>query len=219
VDVAPALDFDQRVAVHAALGDPIRLAMVDALVDSDRTVTELRARSGVPSNLLAHHLDVLEAAGVIARSASHGDGRRRYVRLRPEVLSGSVATPRPRPSTVLFVCTQNSARSQLAAALWHRHTGVVATSAGTEPADRVHPLAVAAAKRRGIDLGRVRPRPLTSEDTDVDVVITVCDRSHESLAVGADWWHWSIADPVELGTPQAFDNAFDEIEARVLATR
>lgn len=213
------LAFDQRVAVHAALGDPVRLAVVDALVDSDRSVTELRARSGVPSNLLAHHLDVLEAAGVIARSASHGDGRRRYVRLRPEVLAGSVVIQRQRPNTVLFVCTHNSARSQLAAALWHRHTGVAATSAGTEPADRVHPLAVSVAKREGIDLGRSRPRLLTSEHTDVDVVITVCDRSHESLAVGPHWRHWSIADPVELGTPQAFDDAFDEIEERVLATR
>lgn len=188
-------------------------------MDSDRSVTELRARAGVPSNLLAHHLDVLEQTGVIVRTVSHGDGRRRYVQLRHDVLARLVEPSLPRPRSVLFVCTHNSARSQLAAALWQRHTGVVATSAGTEPADRVHPLAVAVAKRRGIDLGGARPRSLTSEDTDVDVVITVCDRSHESLTVGADWWHWSITDPVEVGTTEAFDHTFNEIEARVLAAR
>lgn len=209
--------FDERVAIHAALGDPVRLAVVDALEGSDRSVTELRARVDVPGNLLAHHLDVLEGAGLIVRAASHGDGRRRYVRLRGEALAGLVTPRHPRPRSVLFVCTHNSARSQLAAALWRRHTGVVATSAGTDPAAEVHPLAMAVAERRGLDLSGAVPRALRPNDTAVDLVVTVCDRSHEALTIDDRWWHWSIADPVEVGTPEAFDAAFDEIDARVSA--
>ena len=63
------------------LGEPSRLAIVDHLTGSDRSPQELQDAVGVPSNLLAHHLDVLEAAGLIERSRSSGDGRRRYVHL------------------------------------------------------------------------------------------------------------------------------------------
>ena len=73
--------MEQRAAVHAALGEPSRLAIVDHLAASDRSPQDLQEAVGVPSNLLAHHLDVLEAAGLIERSRSSGDGRRRYVHL------------------------------------------------------------------------------------------------------------------------------------------
>ena len=76
----------ERAGMHAALGEPVRLAMVDDLAVSDRAPVELAERHGLASNLLAHHLDVLEQAGLIERSRSSGDGRRRYVRLRHEVL-------------------------------------------------------------------------------------------------------------------------------------
>ena len=55
--------LEQRAAHHAALGDPIRLTIVDELSVSDRSPIELRRLVGIESNLLAHHLDVLEAAG------------------------------------------------------------------------------------------------------------------------------------------------------------
>ena len=76
-------DLHRRAEQYAALGDPIRLAIVDELVRSDRSPSELRLRLGIESNLLAHHLDVLDDAGLIARNRSSGDGRRRYVHLRP----------------------------------------------------------------------------------------------------------------------------------------
>ena len=73
--------IEARAARHAALGDPIRLAIVDELAVSDRAPIELRGLVGLESNLLAHHLDVLEEVGLISRSRSSGDGRRRYVHL------------------------------------------------------------------------------------------------------------------------------------------
>ena len=53
----------ERAAIHAALGDAHRLAIVEALRLSDRAPSELGVALGVPSNLLAHHVDVLEGAG------------------------------------------------------------------------------------------------------------------------------------------------------------
>ena len=145
--------LDDRAARHAALGDPARLAIVDELVWSDRAPAELGRRLGLGSNLLAHHLAVLESAGLVDRSRSSGDGRRRYVHLRHGALAdlvpggpGSGAGRCPaEPSEVLFVCTHNSARSQLAAVLWTALTGGPAASAGTHPAERVHRGAVSGA--------------------------------------------------------------------------
>ena len=86
-----------RAAVHAALGDPVRLAMVDDLAVSDRSPGELAERFGLRGNLLAHHLDVLEDAGVIERFRSAGDQRRRYVRLveasLQDLVTAEVAPP------------------------------------------------------------------------------------------------------------------------------
>ncbi len=206
----------ERAAVHAALGEPVRLAIVEDLAVSDRSPTELATRLSMPTNLLAHHLDVLEGVGLIERFVSAGDRRRRYVRLVREPLARlGVATARP-AGAVMFVCSHNSARSQLAAALWTARTGGKATSAGTHPADRVHPGAVAAASRAGLDLSRAEPRLL---DTDhlADLVVTVCDQAHEELDPGARWWHWSLRDPVEDGRAGAFDAVITELDDRIRA--
>ena len=207
----------KRAAVHAALGDPARLAIVEELAHSDRTSAELAARFDLPTNLLAHHLAALERVCLIERSPSSGDRRRRYVRLvrptleRARVMTGSVKGP------VLFVCTHNSARSQLAAALWHRRTGDTAASAGTHPAERVHPKAVAAAKRHGLDLTDATPRLLEPDDLDVEVVVTVCDRAHEELEGSERWLHWSLPDPAQAGTAAAFDATIDALDERIAA--
>lgn len=207
---------ERRAAVHAALGDPVRLAIVDELAVSDRAPSALAARFGLPGNLLAHHLAVLERVGLIERLVSSGDRRRRYVRLRRHALDGlGIAAGAARRGRALFVCTHNSARSQLAAALWRRRTGEHATSAGTHPAARVHPGAVAAARRARLDLAGARPRPLAAGDLDVDVAVTVCDRACEELAPREGWLHWSVPDPVPDGRPAAFDAALAEIDERI----
>src|SRR6266702_4806858 len=111
----------RRAAVHAALADPARLAITDMLLAGDASPSELAAMLAMPSNLLAHHLHVLEQAGVITR-------RRTYLRLVPGALDPLVAPPARAARRVLFVCTANSARSHLAAALWRRASSVPAVS-------------------------------------------------------------------------------------------
>jgi ArsR family transcriptional regulator, arsenate/arsenite/antimonite-responsive transcriptional repressor / arsenate reductase (thioredoxin) len=205
----------KRARRHAALGDPVRLAIVEDLVCSDRTSLELQERFGLASNSLAYHLDVLEAAGVITRCQSSGDRRRRYVCLTPSAVPEPPARATIEPGAALFVCTRNSARSPLAAALWHELTAQPATSAGTHPADRVHRGAVAAGRRAGVDLDRVHPRPLDDVATIPQLVVTVCDRAHEELDPPPDWLHWSLPDPVEAGTRSAFDATVEELRDRI----
>ena len=207
-------ELERRASVHAALGEPLRLAIVDELMVSDRSPTELARRFDVPSNLLAHHLDVLVRAGVVERIASTGDARRRYVRLHHRAFDGLVGRARRRPDRMTFVCSHNSARSQLAAAIWSSRTGEEATSAGTNPAAEVHPAAVAAAHRIGLDLSDAVPRPFVGADG-TSQLVTVCDQAHEALALSATAWHWSISDPVAVGTDDAFDRAVRDLCERI----
>lgn len=213
-----ANDLHSRAARHAALGDPARLAIVDELSRSDRAPTELRQLVGLESNLLAHHLDVLESVGLINRTRSSGDGRRRYVHLVRAQLPGLIPGRRIAPGRALFVCTRNSARSQLAAALWRSMVGTPADSAGTHPADRVHPGAVAAAKRLGLDITDSTPRNLAQIRRLPPIVITVCDQAHEELAPDRAWLHWSVPDPVPDGTRAAFDAVVADLTARIDAS-
>ena len=129
----------RRAAVHAALADPARLAITDTLLAGDASPSELAGMLAMPSNLLAHHLHVLEQAGVITRRRSEGDRRRTYLRLLPGALDPLAAPPARTARRVLFVCTANSARSHLAAALWRRASTVPAASAGTHPGRRSTP--------------------------------------------------------------------------------
>ena len=208
-------NVEHRARMHAALGDTSRLAIVDDLSVSDRSPQELQHRFDIPSNLLAHHLDVLEAAGLIERSRSSGDGRRRYVHLRADSLDRLRLRPAVAAPSALFVCTANSARSQLAAALWHSITGGRAVSAGTHPAGVVHPGAVAAGRRAGVDLTTATPTALHELTQRPALTITVCDRAHEELDPDPDWLHWSIPDPVPIGTRVAFDATVTELRRRI----
>jgi ArsR family transcriptional regulator, arsenate/arsenite/antimonite-responsive transcriptional repressor / arsenate reductase (thioredoxin) len=214
----------RRVATYAALADPTRLQIIDLLSVSDLSASEVGATLHVPSNLLAHHLNVLTDAGLINRRRSEGDRRRRYLTLNrnhKETGSPHIAAPgrAPRittPQRVLFVCTANTARSHLAAALWRHTSDIAAASAGTHPGSDIHPKARAAAERHGITLPHVKPRALDHQRRSGDLLITVCDRAHEELG-DQGWAHWSIPDPVTKGTDRAFDAAFEQLAARVHA--
>jgi protein-tyrosine-phosphatase len=200
--------------VHAALADPSRLAVVDMLALGDASPSELQARLGLPSNLLAHHLKVLEQVEVVERSRSEGDRRRTYIRLVPGALDALLSRPVTSAVRVMFVCTHNSARSHLALALWRHHSRVRASSAGTRPAASIHPGAVAVAHRHGLRLARVRPRHISQVLAPDDLVITVCDMAHEQLG-GRGWVHWSVPDPVPVGSDAAFDRAYADLAERV----
>lgn len=208
--------LERRAAKHAALSDPSRLHIVDLLSLGDLSPSELQARLAMPSNLLAHHLKTLEAAGLLARGRSEADRRRSYVRLTPGALDGLVPGAAGHAHRVVFVCTANSARSQLAAALWRRASAIPSTSAGTHPAGQVDPGAVAAARRHHLPLRATRPRRLADIAADDDFVITVCDHAHEELGDRGDL-HWSVPDPVRAGTDDAFDATLTALTDRVHA--
>ncbi len=200
--------------MHAALADLARLRITDILADGDASPSELAAVLAMPSNLLAHHLRVLEDAGLVLRRRSEGDRRRTYLRLVAGALDTLGGSPARAARRVLFVCTANSARSPLAAALWRQASQVPAASAGTHPADAIDPGAIAAARRRGLPLRRLRPRPVSEVQQDGDFVITVCDLAHEEIGELAAA-HWSVPDPVPAGDDASFDAALNELARRV----
>jgi len=206
---------EARAEAFAALGDPVRLRIVERLALSDAMPSDLSASLGIGSNLLAHHLGVLESADLVRRIRSEGDRRRTYVCLLADGLPSLVAAPVAVPRRVLFVCTANSARSQLAALLWRGRSSLPVTSAGTHPADRVAPGAVAAAQRHHLRLARgTRPQRIADVRRAGDLVVTVCDRAHEDLA-DPTALHWSVPDPVPVGTARAFEAVVGDLDRRI----
>ena len=210
----PAEVFRARVARHAALADPARLHVVDLLTLGDLSPTELQAEFGMPSNLLSHHLRTLEDAGLVTRRRSEADKRRSYIRLAPGALEGLVPGAEHGARRVLFVRTRNSARSQLAVALWNQASDIPSVSAGTHPADRIAPGAIDVARRHGVALADLPPRRLDEVAHDQDFVVTVCDNAHEEIP-NLGGIHWSVPDPLRLNTRDAFEGAFTDIARRI----
>ncbi|MBM3943964.1 MAG: helix-turn-helix domain-containing protein [SAR202 cluster bacterium] len=209
-------DVRTRARLHAALGDPYRLAIAESLALSDRSPSELSSELHLASNLLAHHLGVLKEAGIVREVISSGDKRRRYVQLNPDAPELLPRRPLLTPYNVLFVCTRNSARSQLAAALFSERTGMRAASGGTHPAPRIHPRAVEAARRYRLRLENAAPRAVSDAELRAGLVVTVCDQAHEELSGKLPRaLHWSVPDPVAADTDEAFDEAHAVLQRRM----
>lgn len=206
---------DERAAIHAALADPSRLAIVDRLLLGDASPSELQLSLAMPSNLMSHHLRALEAAGVVRRTRSEADRRRTYIRLNVDALDALVPRAAQRADRVLFVCTQNSARSQLAVAIWNRHSTLPAASAGTHPVEEVHSGAVAAARRHGLQMRPSAPAHLDDVLARGDLVVAVCDNAHEELPAEVRRIHWSIPDPARTSTRVAFDGTISALISRI----
>lgn len=208
---------EHRARVLAALGDPTRLGVMELLAVQDLSPDALAAALEVPGNLLAHHLKVLESAGLVQRIHSQHDRRRTYVQAIDGALDallptpGAIAVPR-----VVFVCTHNSARSVLAEALWREASDVPGTSAGTDPADAINPRARKAARRLGLTLAEHSPQHMDDIVRPGDLLVSVCDAVNEQLdPMPNPRIHWSVADPAEVGTDAAFDSAVAQLRDRV----
>ena len=130
-----------------------------------------------------------------------------------------------RPLRVLFVCTANSARSQIAEALLaaRRDSRLEAGSAGTHPAPRVNPHALEVLREYGIDASAARPKTIDEVLAQHwDIVITVCDSARESCPVfpgQPTTAHWGVPDPAAVeGDAEEKRRAFRDA-ARVLNRR
>jgi ArsR family transcriptional regulator, arsenate/arsenite/antimonite-responsive transcriptional repressor / arsenate reductase (thioredoxin) len=205
-----------RARLLRALGDPVRLGVVDLLVAQDLSPDALAASLEVPGNLLAHHLKVLERAGLIVRTTSQHDRRRTYVRLVTPALAGLLPSQEPLAAPrVVFVCTRNSARSVMAEAAWRAVSDVPCASAGTRPAPRIHPRARTAVRKAGLALGCDRPRSITDVLAPDDLVVSVCDAVNEEIgALPNVRLHWSIGDPARADSDAAFARALAELRRR-----
>lgn len=221
-DVAPAHATDSPSALLQLVAHPLRWRLLGELAHSDRVVLELTRQLGEPQSLVSYHLGKLREAGLVRAQRSAADRRDSYysidlVRLGSLLatiggalhpgLRSAVPTPTPQaanlPSVrVLFLCTGNSARSQMAEALLRTRTAgrVQAHSAGNQPKP-VHPNAVRAMRElHGIDIAAQQSKHLdVYAATGFDWVISLCDRVRETcppfLASPATI-HWSIANPV-----------------------
>ena len=198
-------------------------------------------------NLVSYHLGQLRSEQVVSRRRSAADGRDSYylleldrcgellaragsalhpgLRLAPTPPKRRGPTARRRRTRVLFLCTGNSARSQIAEALIELIGGgtVEAVSAGSNPKP-LHPNAVRVLAERGIDIAS---RPSKHLDQFVgrrfDYVVSLCDRVREvcpEFPGHPDLIHWSIPDPAREGdsdeqTYPAFERTAEELAARI----
>lgn len=225
-------------------GHPVRWQILGQLARSDRLVSELTGLVGQPQNLVSYHLAKLRAGQLVSARRSSADGRDTYYTVdlgRIESLlatAGSALHPGlrlvpPPPSAgmpgtrVLFLCTGNSARSQMAEAFVRARSGgsVEAYSAGSQP-KAVHPEAVRVmGEDHGIDLTGQRAKHLSEfADQRFDWVITLCDRVREvcpEFPGQPQTVHWSIADPAAVHADDAqagraaFRDRAQELDTRI----
>jgi ArsR family transcriptional regulator, arsenate/arsenite/antimonite-responsive transcriptional repressor / arsenate reductase (thioredoxin) len=219
-----------------AAGHPVRWSLLRELARGDLAVRELTALLDQPQNLVSYHLAKLRKAALVAARRSSADGRDTYYSLdvgrctdlladTGMALHPALGLVPPQPAVavtarVLFLCSGNSSRSQMAEALLrHRTEGAVdVSSAGSRP-QAIHPHAVTAMAARGIDITEARPQHLDDfAGRRFDRVITLCDRVKEVCPEFPGHprpTHWSIPDPA--ADPEGLP-AFDRV-AKVLTER
>lgn len=236
--------LDAPPTVLTLLAHDIRWSIVRTLAPSDYRVHELVARLHKPMNVISYHLRLLREAALVTERRSTADARDVYYHLDMPQLqthylaAGHAVMPtltEPNPATaplsgaqtsdpirILFLCTHNSARSQMAEAI-ARHVGgphIVVQSAGTEPA-AVHPMALAVLAEKQIATSGLVPSHVTEvADQSFEYVITVCDRARETcptLPGNPEMLHWSFPDPsLVTGSPLTQRRAFEETASQLL---
>ena len=245
VDSPLVAEVDDPPRFVQLVANPLRWRLLQELIRSDRAVWELTERLDAPQNLVSYHLRQLRDGGLVRARRSAADGRDTYyavdlvsceqqlraagVALHPAFIpTGAPANPGKAGGgrrRVLFLCTGNSARSQMAEALLEHISGrgVETASAGSHP-KRLHPNAIRVMRTRGIDISANRTKHLDEfVPQRFDLVITLCDRvrevcpefpSHPTLV------HWSMPDPAQAGSTDrashpAFERTAAELETRI----
>ena len=229
------------------LAHDIRWRILLALSRSDRRVEELVKQTKQPHNLVSYHLKRLRLQQLVSERRSSSDARDIYYSLNLDQfrqlyfelgqalhpgVSEPISAPQLQSKTlssspirVLFLCTHNSARSQMAEGLLRELGGnkVEVFSAGSEPTS-VHPLAIKVMLDRGIDLRTHRSKHLEEFlGQNFDYVITVCDRVREACPVfpgNPEQIHWSFPDPAAIegnleSQESSFENTARELTVRI----
>ncbi|MEM7115319.1 MAG: ArsR family transcriptional regulator [Chloroflexota bacterium] len=222
------------------LAHEVRWLLLTKLAESDRRVQELVTLLKRPQNLISYHLRLLREGNIVVERQSSADGRDTYYSLNLSALqkqyqaSGIALHPalavaanqppskpepanqRKRPFRILFLCTHNSARSQLAEGMLRAvsNNTIAAFSAGSKPS-RIHPLAKWAAAQQGISLETQSSKDMAQfANQQFDYVITVCDQVREVCPVfpdGVHQIHWSLPDPTVVnGSDEEKRAAFAE---------
>jgi protein-tyrosine-phosphatase len=225
----------------------VRWRLLSELAHSDLRVGELCRRLELPQNLVSYHLGRLRAERVVSSRRSAADGRDSYyildlgrcgellagaggelhpgLRLAPPASGNCTRRARRRRTRVLFLCTGNSARSQIAEALAERLSegAIVARSAGSHPKP-LHPNAVRVMRERRLELEGRRSKHLSEFTAQrFDYVVSLCDRVREvcpEFPDHPDAIHWSIPDPAREGNSDeesypAFERTTEELAARI----
>ncbi len=224
------------------LADESRQAIVRLLAQSDQRASEIGAVVRLPPNAVSYHLKQLRALGLLHDRRSSADARDVYYQLDVSRLhalysaagdalypgmptSTQLAQPHQQPDTpyrlsqplrVLFLCTHNSARSQMAEALLRQMGGdqVEAFSAGSLPTE-VHPEARETLREAGFNTTGLSTKSMEQFlGEPLDYIITVCDRVRDicpSFPGDPAQAHWSIADPAVVEDPERRAKAFREV--------
>jgi protein-tyrosine-phosphatase len=235
----------EPLAFLKLLAHDIRWQILMILARSDFRVEELVEQIKHPPNLISYHLKQLRGQQLVTERRSTADGRDIYYSLNLDQVrqmyfeTGQALHPALKDSTqshpqvdtlappsvrVLFLCTHNSARSQMAEGLLRKLGGdqVEVFSAGSEPTS-IHPLAIKVMDSRDIDIRSHRAKHLGEfAGQSFDYVITVCDRVREVCPVfpsNPTPIHWSFPDPAAMeGNLQKQERSF-EATARELINR
>jgi protein-tyrosine-phosphatase/DNA-binding transcriptional ArsR family regulator len=223
----------------------VRSELVTLLASGDHRVNELVDSVAEPQNLVSYHLGLLRRAGLVTERRSSADARDVYYHLDLKVLedrldeSASALHPalarleRPRlpvrsagrAPRVLFICSGNSARSQMAEAILRSvaSKAVEVSSAGPRPAS-IHPLAMKVLSERGLSTAGLRSKGLEElAGVEFDYVISLCDIAREECPPRPErpeWIHWSLPDPAAVtGSPttrlKAFRHIAEELDVRI----
>ncbi len=214
----------------------VRWNLMQQLSQSDYRVHDLVGKLQLPQNLVSYHLKQLRLGHLVTERRSSADSRDVYYSLDLQTLrqhflatgaalhpalsanafprkSGYWQLPSP-PLRILFLCTKNSARSQIAEGLLRTvsEEHVIVESAGSTPTT-LHPAAIRAMATIGIDIRQQHSKSVEAMvHQPFDFVVTVCDRMREvcpSFPGTPRQIHWSVPDPLEaMESDQQLDQAF-----------
>lgn len=224
------------------LANDLRWKLLLLLARSDYGGQELVRLVKEPQNLVSYHLGLLSDQKVVTERRSTADGRGMYYSLDLETLRtlyfasadslhpGLNATQQKQDELqfsdekmrVLFLCTENSARSQMAEGiLRHLSNGQVEVySAGSHPSS-LHPSAVQACASMNIDISQQRSKHMDEfRGQSFDYIVTVCDRVRESCPTfpgDPERIHWSFLDPLAIeGSEEARIRACEQVALQLM---